>query len=96
MFFGQEVAHFREIESEKVHSVLENKNLCALSPNFLSPSQASSEEQMSGGLQPPSRFKGPCGQYGFQKLWVSCYKILPCTNSLFLSSSLRCTMSWQM
>lgn len=85
LFFGQEWPILSEIESEELHNVLENKNLCTLFSKILSPSQASSEEQMSGGLQPPTRLKGPRGQHGFWELGVSCSKVLPCTEGLVLS-----------
>lgn len=47
LFFGQGQPILSETESQQVHSVLENKNLCALSPNFLSPPQASSSGRTS-------------------------------------------------
>lgn len=42
MFLGQGQPILSETESEQVHSVLENRNLYALSPDILSPHQASS------------------------------------------------------
>ena len=42
VFFGQGQPILSKAESERVHSVLENKNLCALSPDCLSPLQAAS------------------------------------------------------
>ena len=94
LFFGQGQRILSEIESEQVHSVLENKNLCALSPNFLSsPKPPHLEEQMSGWLQPPARLKGPCSQRSIWELRISCSKVPPCTESLTFPSSLRCTTS---
>lgn len=65
MFFRQGQPILSEIESEQVHSVLENKNLCALSPNFLSPPQASSTGRTN--VRMPS---APCKAQGtVQPTW---------------------------